>query len=187
MKKRRHVSPDERALWESVAKQTDPLEGRPTAKPKKPIIPEPVHSRQTIAPFQVGELSTSAPVALAKGGVKAPLNMDASSFAKLKRGKLRPERKIDLHGMTVSQAHPALISFLIDAFDDGKRLVLVITGKGDREDPRGPFQVQRGVLRRQVPIWLSSAPLNGIILQSVAAHIRHGGEGALYIYLKRHR
>lgn len=187
MKKRRQVSPDERALWDSVARQAEPLDPKrmmeqvELGEVQGPATAE--HS-VSIIPFSLGEKSNAAPVALAKGN---SLRMDASAFAKLKRGKLKPERKIDLHGMTVSQAHPALIRFLLDAHSERRRLVLVITGKGDRAEPTGPFQVQRGVLRRQVPVWLTTPPLNGIILQFTPAHQRHGGDGALYIYLRRQR
>jgi DNA-nicking Smr family endonuclease len=115
----------------------------------------------------------------------APLQMDAKAFGKMTRGKLLPEARIDLHGMTLSEAHPELIRFILNAHADGLRLVLVITGKGKRGDDTGPIPQRMGVLRHQVPIWLRQAPLGPTILQVAEAHLKHGGAGAYYVYLRR--
>jgi DNA-nicking Smr family endonuclease len=103
------------------------------------------------------------------------------------RGKIKPEGRIDLHGMTMSQAHPALVGFILNAHDAGKRLVLVITDKGKDRDDGGPIPVRHGVLRHQVPQWMALAPLKSLILQVTPAHLRHGGDGAYYVYLRRGR
>ena len=107
--------------------------------------------------------------------------MDARSFGKMKRGKLVPEGRIDLHGMTLAEAHPALIGFILAAHAAGKRLVLVITGKGRERDGHN----RNGVLRHQVPQWLTMAPIGQAVLQIAPAHLRHGGHGAYYVYLRR--
>ncbi|OXS18849.1 DNA mismatch repair protein MutS, partial [Pseudomonas fluorescens] len=78
---------------------------------------------------------------------QAPLRMDKKSFGKMKRGKLVPEDRIDLHGMTLDRAHPALNSFILGSFSRGLRLVLVITGKGKSKEDFGPIPVRRGVLK----------------------------------------
>ena len=117
----------------------------------------------------------------------APLRVDGRTHARLKRGKLRPEARIDLHGMTLAQAHPVLTRFLLMAHADQKRLVLVITGKGKDRDDDGVIPVRRGVLRHQVPHWTQQAPLSQIVLQVTPAHLRHGGDGAYYVYLRRQR
>ena len=109
--------------------------------------------------------------------------MDAGTHARLTRGKLAPERRLDLHGMTLAEAHPALAGFVRASQAQGLRLVLVITGKGSRGT--GDTLGSGGVLRRQVPLWLSQAPLSPLILQIAEAHARHGGAGALYLYLRR--
>jgi DNA-nicking Smr family endonuclease len=121
---------------------------------------------------------------LAESLGRAPLRMDAGTFAKLKRGKLRPEARIDLHGMTLAEAHPALIGFVLNARAAGKRLVLVITGKGRANDWEAPIPARAGRLRHDVPRWLSLPPLASAVLQVAPAHRRHGGEGALYVYLR---
>ncbi|MEE9388173.1 MAG: Smr/MutS family protein [Paracoccaceae bacterium] len=111
--------------------------------------------------------------------------MDSKQFGRMKRGKLAPEARIDLHGMTQDQAYPELIRFILTAQENGCRLVLVITGKGRTKAEDGPIPVRLGVLKRQVPGWLRQAPLGAVVQQVVDAHQRHGGEGALYVYLRR--
>jgi DNA-nicking Smr family endonuclease len=89
--------------------------------------------------------------------------------------------------MTQDRAHSALTGFVLRAHREDKRLVLVITGKGRDSDEGDIMPVRRGVLRHQVPHWLSVPPLSGIVLQVTPAHLRHGGGGAYYVYLRRHR
>lgn len=113
--------------------------------------------------------------------------MDAKAFGRMKRGKISPDGRIDLHGMTVAEAHRELVEYILDANAAGKRLVLVITGKGRTPNQNETFPVSRGVLRHQVPQWLSLAPLKNIVLQVTPANRRHGGDGAYYVYLKRSR
>ena len=115
------------------------------------------------------------------------VQMDRKAFDQMKRGKLRPEGKIDLHGMTLDRAHPALTRFILGAQAQGKRLVLVVTGKGKQRDDGGPIPVRFGVLRHQVPQWLSLPPISSVVLQVTQAHLRHGGSGAYYVYLRRTR
>jgi DNA-nicking Smr family endonuclease len=111
--------------------------------------------------------------------------MDAKTHGKMTRGKLQPEARIDLHGMTLSEAHPELIRFILGAQAAGLRLVLVITGKGKRRDDDGPIPQRTGALRHQVPGWLRLPPLGAAVLQVTEAHQRHGGSGAYYVYLRR--
>lgn len=118
---------------------------------------------------------------------RLPIEMDQKAYGKLRRGKLRPEARIDLHGMTLAQAQPTLIGFILRAQTEGKRLVLVITGKGKAVPDDGPIPVRRGILRHAVPQWLRSAPLDRAVLQISEAHAKHGGGGAYYVYLRRQR
>ena len=111
--------------------------------------------------------------------------MDAGTHAKMTRGKLVPEARIDLHGMTLAEAHPELIRFILNAQSQGLRLVLVITGKGKRRDDSGPIPQRMGALRHQVPHWLHLPPLGPAVLQISEAHLKHGGSGAYYVYLRR--
>jgi DNA-nicking Smr family endonuclease len=118
---------------------------------------------------------------------RAPLNMDNKAYTRMKRGKLKPEARIDLHGMTMDQAHPELVGFILNSQAIGRRLVLVITGKGKLRDDGGPMPARQGILRHQVPQWMALPPLSSAILQVTPAHLTHGGHGAYYVYLRRLR
>ncbi len=194
MRRPRHLSAEERALWDRVADRTDPLKKRPTKaekpKPKQALSrPEP---RQSLPSFTIGEAApyradNDLVASISDRLRTAPVRMDAKAHKRMTRGKLAPEARIDLHGMTLAEAHPRLVSFVISAHASGHRLVLVITGKGRRSDEDGPIPVRHGRLRHEVPHWLTSPPLAGIVLQVTEAHRSHGGHGALYVYLSRTR
>jgi len=197
MRKTRHLSAEERALWEMVARRTDPLE-KPKAQIERPTPRKPdpktndVDRPRPLPSFDVGEKAKPSPKndlspSLAQQLRSAPVQMDQKAYGRLKRGKLKPDARIDLHGMTLSQAHPALTGFILQSASAGHRLVLVITGKGKNRDDGGPIPTRFGVLRHQVPQWLAMAPLGPLVLQVTEAHIRHGGGGAYYVYLRRTR
>ena len=118
---------------------------------------------------------------------RSPVQMDKKTFGRMNKGRLQPEARLDLHGMTLDRAHPALVRFVLSNHASGKRLVLVITGKGKARDDGGPIPVRFGVLRHQVPQWLAMPPLSGAVLQITQAHQKHGGSGAYYVYLRRQR
>jgi DNA-nicking Smr family endonuclease len=100
------------------------------------------------------------------------------------RGKQAIDARLDLHGLTQSEAHGALLRFLHTAQARDARLVLVITGKGSKNLGRGG---EPGVLRRQVPQWLGLPEFRSLVLGFEDAGARHGGEGALYVRLRRAR
>ena len=89
--------------------------------------------------------------------------------------------------MTREDAHNALLAFMKHSIANKRRVVLVITGKGKTKEDEGPIPVRRGVLKHNVPQWLSMPPLNSVVLQVAQAHVSHGGAGAYYVYLRRHR
>lgn len=194
MRKPRHLSSEERTLWDRVAERATPLhptQARP-APGAKPIPKKPVVQRAPLAPFEVGQkTNASRPHDIMRPLVDrlsaAPVNMDNKSFGKMKRGKIKPEARIDLHGMTMAQAHPELVGFILGSQSIGRRLVLVITGKGKDRDDGGPIPTRHGILRHQVPQWLALPPLSQTILQVTPAHLKHGGHGAYYVYLRRTR
>ena len=143
-------------------------------------------------PFRLGSRAAVAAseVAAVQSRPKPPRpspRMDHGVFRKLKQGKFRPEARIDLHGMTADAAHSELMEFAFRAHASGKRLVLVITGKGRGAADDDPFPSRPGVLRRSLPEWLGRPPLNSIVQEWTEAHIRHGGSGAFYVYLRRAR
>jgi len=196
MRRPRHLSAEERALWERVAGTALPLDPqRPIEEPIPPARPMKKHvvrQRDPIQHFLLGEKVDHARghdilPSLTSRLTRAPLNMDNKAYGKMTRGKLKPEARIDLHGMTMGEAHPELIAFILGSHSIGRRLVLVITGKGKLHDEGGPMPVRQGVLRHQVPQWMALPPLSQAILQVTPAHLNHGGHGAYYVYLRRNR
>lgn len=183
----RRLRPDEKLLWDQVKKNTIPLH-RPAQKVLTEAVEQIVQKprRMDIPLFRIGQTPDRAP--LTKSTIPpAPIRMDSKNLARLKKGKLAPEARLDLHGMTLTQAHPALIGFILKAHSKGNRLVLVITGKGNKQPASQLAPVQKGVLKRQVPTWLSQAPVSSVIQYTTNAHTKHGGDGALYVYLRRIR
>jgi DNA-nicking Smr family endonuclease len=180
LRRRRALTGEERELWESVAKHAKPL--RKTARLR--TSPE--------------EASSGAPdpAAASKAVAVAPANLKPSrpvppplalisrrERARLSRGKQDIEARIDLHGMTQARAHRALHNFLLRASGDGLRFVLVITGKGRATR----LDSSRGILRQQVPEWLGLPEFRTLVVGFEQAHIGHGGEGALYVRVRRRR
>ena len=191
---RRKLKSDEVELWERVAKSATPLNlphhVKSMAKPKPKVNPK-KNEKFELNNFEIG---VNANQKIAKNDLKpsissvlenAPIQMDYKSFKKMKRGKSTPEATFDLHGMTVTQAHAALIHFLVSSYSKNMRLVLVITGKGKFQTDTGPIPRQVGILRHQVPQWLRMPPLRDKILQVTEAHGKHGGGGAYYVYLRK--
>jgi DNA-nicking Smr family endonuclease len=110
--------------------------------------------------------------------------LDKGTARRLARGRREPEARLDLHGMTADRAHAALTRFVGDGVARGLRCLLVVTGMG--RSPEGGHRGD-GVLRRETPRWLGVAPLSGHVVGVFEAHPRHGGAGALYVYLRRRR
>jgi len=195
-RKRKGISADEEELWRRVTATATPLHRRPVAKadvPKPgPVSPPQRAEGDLFAAFVTparpkgpGATKVSLQPAIDQTVAAHPLRMDHGVYRQMVRGKTRPEARIDLHGMTLAEAHPALIGFVLRAQNAGCRLILVITGKGKRSEDHGPIPQRLGALRHQVPHWLHSAPLSGIVQQIATAHAKHGGMGAYYVYLRR--
>lgn len=193
----RGLTAEERALWQKAVEKTDQLSNRQTgvdldAPPLPPPSLPQLPPRPRVSSFQIpSKLASGTSVHAAptlKADLKAaPLQMDRKQHQRMRRGKSVPDARIDLHGMTLNQAHPRLIGFVQTAYSRGHRMVLVITGKGKHKPDTDPIPTRFGVLKHQVPLWLRSGILAPIVLQVETAHIRHGGEGAYYVYLRRKR
>lgn len=174
-KRRRALSVEERALWDSVARQIKPLKKhRPLKTATVPPSEAPVAKRAGPP-----KPAPAASVPRAPKPAMPPLApLGRRERAKLSRGRQEIEARLDLHGMTQTRAHRALSGFLQRAHHDGLTFVLVITGKGTAGG-------ERGVLRRQVPQWLSLPEFRTFVIGFEEAHIGHGGEGALYVRIRR--
>ena len=175
MARRRQLSEADLDLWRRVTDTAVPLHPDRGAPPSRPIAEETPLRASPAERRGGGEQGLPPPRRAPPPGPA----LDARRMERLRRGAMRPEARIDLHGMTLDQAKPALIGFVMRVDGEGKRIVLVITGKGGAQG--------RGALRRQVPHWLTMTPLSPLVLEAVPAHRRHGGDGALYVYLRRRR
>ena len=176
--KSRRLSDGERTLWREITRSIAPLrpgvvdefevilarEAQPVIAPKaRPVKPAPPPAKQ--------EQKPEPPPALASLGRRAK--------QRVARGRDTIDGRLDLHGLTQAEAHGALLRFVHTAQARDARLVMVITGKG-----RGS---EIGVLRRQVPQWLGLPEFRAIVIGYDEAHRRHGGEGALYLRLRKMR
>lgn len=190
MKKRRGLTPEEAELWARVAASARRLaperKSLSSRQAEPPTEPAPSFDHDKPAPLSLppmsqqrgpGSLSLDLKPSLSERLAAQRVEMDRKAFGKLRRGKMAPDARIDLHGMTQAEAHVELTDFILRSYGRGHRLVLVITGKG------GPGHA--GILRQQVPHWLNLPPLRSMVLQLAEAHISHGGTGALYVYLRR--
>jgi DNA-nicking Smr family endonuclease len=188
--KRRTLTREEKALWAHVQRGVAPFPGRviddigvetPGAAPA-PVV-------QTKAPKTAGK--PPAPVASKRAGPPPPPPLapfDRRTLRRIRRGGQEIGGALDLHGLTQAAAHHALVGFLRRKQAEGAGLVIVVTGKGggggggyDQPD------MERGVLRRVVPHWLRLADLGAVVLGFETAAQHHGGEGALYVRLRRAR
>ncbi len=132
---------------------------------------------------------STAPVTPGRAGATG---VDGKTGDRLRRGLLEPDARLDLHGITEEAAHRRLLTFLKNAQLQRNKLVLVVTGKGKQIETDAPFDMEldrraRGVLKAAVPRWLNEKEFAGLVAETRPAHRRHGGEGALYIYLRKGR
>ncbi len=181
---KRVLSEDEKALWRSVAKTAKPLRRRKAAV----LEHDDVAAGAAPATRRHTKAASSAP-AVAKPATRSapppPLaSLGRREKSRLAKGRHPIDARLDLHGMTQARAHRMLIAFLQQAHGDGATFVLVITGKGKVSMSS---EGERGVLRRQVPHWLDLPELRSLVVGFEQAHIGHGGEGALYVRLRRAR
>lgn len=177
---KRMLSEEEHALWQSVAKQLKPLR-----KKHRVAIPPAVRSETDMASVKPARPQSAIPVVAppVKKPVTPPLApIGRRERSQLSKGKKEIEARLDLHGMTQARAHRALSGFLHRAHGEGLTFVLVITGKG-----KVGAEAERGVLRRQVPQWLSQPEFRTFVVGFEEAHIGHGGAGALYVRIRRSR
>ena len=180
-RRKRILTEEEHALWHSVAKQLKPL------RTKHRAITAPTAPPSAEAGAAAKIAAHPKPVPATGPQPKKPLPpplvpLGRRERSRLSKGKKEIEARLDLHGMTQARAHRALSGFLHRAHGEGLTFVLVITGKG-----KVGAESERGVLRRQVPQWLSQPEFRTLVVGFEEAHIGHGGAGALYVRIRRSR
>ena len=179
----RALSEAEQSLWSETVQAAKPLKSRPR------IAPTPVNAGRLLKAMAPERPPPErAPSASQSATDPMQATLDRTWDRKLASGEVLPDLIIDLHGHALAQAHGQLVRGLHRATMRRARLVLLITGKGQRPDPRPlPPDSYRGVLRDAVPVWLREPELRALIAAVRPSHIRHGGEGAFYIVMKRVR
>ena len=182
-KYRRDISAADQHLWRYVTRNVkayrSSVQSIGTAvlpAVRKPSRPPPV----TAAAHGVPARPMAAPSKPSPVTVGATPNIDRRTSTKLKRGQLAVEGRIDLHGLTLDQAHAGLTAFLKGAYNRQARCVLVVTGKGRTGE-------RTGKIRGELPHWLNQPALRPLVLAVTEAQIRDGGAGAFYVLLKRNR
>lgn len=195
----RNVTADEAALWAQVAATVGPTKGKahvrrlrvaPAVEDAPRAAPqlEPERARLVQPAPQPSVKVAGKPAQPAKPKAPAIAEFDRRKVRHIASGKTEIDARLDLHGMRQGEARQRLIGFIHSAHSRGLRTVLVITGKGAiaAADPLAGAlgEPQRGVLRRLVPQWLETE-LRALVISFTTAAIRHGGEGALYVRLRR--
>jgi DNA-nicking Smr family endonuclease len=195
----RAISEDEVELWQHATRGLEPVRAKPrvrsaadqAAPAPAPARPPPPHSQGAAKPAP-SRPPVPGPPAPAAGRAAPLADFDRRQARRVAAGKLEIEARIDLHGLRQRDARARLVAFLREAHAKGRRMVLVITGKGG-EPERGDHlrgalgEAERGVLRRNVPLWLEEPEFRSIVLSFTPAAIRHGGDGALYVQLRKGR
>ncbi len=170
-------------MWDSVAKQVKPLRKRTRVVKPDAIVAEAAPVALPPMSRKVAEAPPAKPVKHAAPPVPPLMALGRRERLQLSRGRKEIDGRLDLHGMTQERAHRALATFLQRASYDGLSFVLIITGKGRT----GGLDAERGILRRQVPIWLGLPEFRALVVGFEEAHIGHGGAGALYVRVRRAR
>jgi len=167
MKPPRKIKAEEKKVWDKVAKTVSPRRRDVGPKAAKPL-PPPSGRDEFAAMLRL-------PPAPKKSERAMPQSLDVNQDKRVRRGRVEIEATIDLHDLNRERARAALVKAIIRASNRNMKGVLVITGKGPRLE---------GVLRRNFPEWISQAPIRPLIATYAQAHIKHGGTGAWYVFLK---
>ncbi len=186
--KKKRIKPEEADLWRRMTGDVEPMPNKQD-NPKEHDDEQESFSALLQADDKPSLQSPSQNAAESPQG-KNPSGseIDHRTFERLRRGQIQMEGRLDLHGFRQHEAKDKLEAFILSAHASGKRCVLVITGKGSRQgDDANWMDGPKGILKQKVPQWLTEPPLGGIVLNSCIAQPRHGGAGALYVYLRRRR
>ena len=170
---------EEAALWQAMTRDVKPLPG----KKHKQTIENKGKSEKHGGGGETVIPKKAPPRKAARGR-----ELDRRTEERLRKGQMEIEATLDLHGMIQDKAEKALQGFILRAYGQGKRCVLVITGKGKTKAKDEDWLAPKpGVLKRMVPDWLARPPLGDIVLKTYPARPHHGGDGALYVFLRRDR
>jgi DNA-nicking Smr family endonuclease len=176
------LSDEDKDLWESFTEDIKPIDKNSIGDEQKNSLP--VRKKR-----QTYNKSTTVPSSqnnheLSHGNVD---DIDRKNARRFKQGKMNIDARIDLHGMTQTQAHQALHDFILHNYHEQNRNLLIVTGKGNSNPRKHWNDPKSGILKEMVPKWLNESDIRPIILSFSYATQRDGGQGALYVLLKRKR
>jgi DNA-nicking Smr family endonuclease len=185
---KRSLSDEERELFESTMRDSAPLEkaSRPHKRHAPPKPPAPTKAREKTPEPDRAQTQ--------QRHTRRTIGIDGNTAERLRRGQLEPQARLDLHGMSERDAHRALVTFVRAARARKFRLLLVVTGKGAGSKTKHGIETEfdlgldmraRGILRILTPRWLREPGLAEAVADVREAHRRHGGSGALYVYLRK--
>lgn len=177
----RRLDPGEAALWARVVAAVKPLHAARSTSSAPPLF-EKLEKHGAPAPKPVRARPVVTPPAPAKARTPGP-TLDAGWDRKLARGLVGPDATLDLHGHTLASAHALLDQGLARSIQRGDRVLLLVTGKPPRAESERPHA--RGAIRAAVQDWIIAGPYADRVASIRGAHIRHGGQGALYLILRR--
>jgi DNA-nicking Smr family endonuclease len=198
----RQMTPDEAELWQRLAHSLDKVKAKPrvpshdgtdTGAPAAGETHRPTGGRRSphVEPAVRRAVAASAPMPVRPSppARPPPAEFDRRTMRQVSGGRTPIDATLDLHGLRQHAAHARLRSFLVSCQAKGHRIVLVVTGKGGgrSSDPGEGAESSRGILRRNVPLWLEERELRALVVGYAAAGPRHGGDGALYIRLRKVR
>jgi DNA-nicking Smr family endonuclease len=190
MKSRRQLSREEHELWGHVTKGVKRLKPLPrkaivsNTTVERPVEQSaPAHKPAKMKAASVHPAPAHKPPA--KPAPKPLVPLEPKTKRRLGRGQVDVAARIDLHGMRQHQAHDALLGFVANAYANDARVVLVITGKGKTASGSTSTEREVGVLRRLAPHWLGEPSLRHMVLGYEPATLRHGGEGAFYVRIRK--
>lgn len=175
---------EDKALWDHVTKDIAPLHYNET----KETIP--LKSPQKTKKLSRPDIKDHRPATTTQTKsqeYKENPQTDRRTSQRLKQGKTTIDMRLDLHGLSQNQAYDALLRVVPDAFKNGKRCILIITGKGGNRLNHSMLNQTIGILKQKTPEWLSQPPLSQYILKIEPAKPKDGGAGAFYVLLKRQR
>lgn len=179
-KKQPNISEEDLSLWQEATKEVQLLSSKTEEIERPaPILPPIRNSIDNTAVYHGNKLND-----LAIGQIA---DLDRNTATKFKRGEFKIERRLDLHGYTEDEAWEAVINFVKNAYIDNLRCILIVTGKGSPHPEDEDIMPRRGILKEKVPQWLNSRELRPLILSISYSQIKDGGEGALYVLLRRKR
>ncbi|MEO1608605.1 MAG: Smr/MutS family protein [Pseudomonadota bacterium] len=200
-RRQRNLTEEEQALWQQISQKIKPLQ---PARDASPHTPPPSQKKAVSAQTQQQSkqqrklrLGGAKPAQIAALQTPTKQAVNEAQFAcfdqklakKVGKGRTKIDARLDLHGMRQHEAKAELRRFLFSSLAKGHRIILVITGKGEPLISDVPWDggeaENRGVLKRMVPHWLREPEFSAVVVSYMSAHIHHGGEGALYIHLKK--